>query len=66
MNIEEALEKLIENAQNELHYRHRQDKEKANRAGRGHDENKLRDSAAQVDRYAHHVLQLHETQLPSR
>lgn len=66
MTIEDALEKLIEHAQKELHFRRRQDREKANRAGHGHDEAKLLSSAQQVDRYAEHVLQLHETQLPAR
>lgn len=64
MNIETALEKLIEHAQEELHIRRHRDQEKANRAEHGHDEAKLLTSAHKLDRYAEEVLKLHATQLP--
>lgn len=66
MNIEEALEKLIENAQKELHIRRHRDQEKANRADHGHDMAELLTSASQVDRYAREVQRMHEAQLPAR
>ncbi|MEV5569327.1 hypothetical protein AB0L06_04700 [Spirillospora sp. NPDC052269] len=64
MDIETALEKLIEHAQDELHVRRHRDQEKANQAKHGHNEAELLKSARDLDRYAQEVLRLHEAQLP--
>ncbi|MCD0448616.1 hypothetical protein LO762_05315 [Actinocorallia sp. API 0066] len=66
MNIETALQKLIEHAEEELHIRRHRDQEKTNRADHGHDEAELLTSARKLDEYAHEVLKIHETQLPRR
>ncbi|GAB3663888.1 hypothetical protein GCM10027589_27680 [Actinocorallia lasiicapitis] len=66
MNLETALAKLIEHAQEELHILRHRDQEKANNAKHGHDEKMLMESAQKLDGYAKEVLMLHDTQLPRR
>lgn len=64
MDIETALQKLIEHAQDELHVRRHRDQEKANNAKHGKNEAELLKSARELDRYAQEVLELHQTQMP--
>ncbi|MFI6518641.1 hypothetical protein ACIBF1_24010 [Spirillospora sp. NPDC050679] len=60
MDIETALNKLIEHAREELKVRNRRDQQKANQADHGHDYSVMMESADQLDRYAAEVRRLHD------
>lgn len=62
--IETTLEKLIEHARNELHWRRHRDQERTNQAEHGKDMAKLLTDAEQLDHYAREVLRLHAAELP--
>ncbi|MFE5078646.1 hypothetical protein [Streptomyces halstedii] len=57
---ENNLEKVVEAAQEELHYLRRRSQERATQRNHGHDYNKLTEARRKFDNYAGKVVQDHE------
>ncbi len=62
MNLEETLEKIVENASKELHVVRKRAEEKTPARDHGKDYDEARTAADKLDRYAHEVLRLHDNE----
>jgi hypothetical protein len=62
MNLEQTLEKIVENASKELHVVRKRAEEKTPARDHGKDYDEARAAADRLDRYAHEVRSLHDNE----
>jgi hypothetical protein len=65
MNLDEALEKVVELAREELHVLRKREKEKTPGREHGHDHHEAVAAADRLDHYAHQLRALHDSQYGS-
>ena len=63
MNLEEALEKIVELSREELRIVRKRAEEKTPARDSGHDFNEMRLAADRLDHYAHALRRLHDEEL---
>jgi hypothetical protein len=62
MDLEEALEKIVENASKELHVVRKRAEEKTAARDHGEDYHEAEAAADRLDHYAHEVRRLHDAE----
>lgn len=62
MDLEQTLEKIVENASKELHVVRKRAEEKTPARDHGKDYDDARAAADRLDRYAHEVRRLHDNE----
>jgi hypothetical protein len=63
VNLEEALEKIVELGREELHIVRKRAEEKTPARDSGHDFNEMRQAADRLDHHAHVLRRLHDQEL---
>jgi hypothetical protein len=65
MNLEEALDKIVELSREELHIVRKRNEEKTAARDHGHDFHEMQRAADRLDHYAHLLRRLHDNELGS-